>query len=331
MVEEERGDRIKLRGILNFIPKVDLKEKDILECPEAECILNHISKKMKKKKDYKVLFSGETGSGKSYGGLRLLELWYLKNFNEKFPINHIVSNLAEAVLRTKDVKRKGEGLLIEEISTSAGSRDSNTKQNKLWNKFLDTCRIKQMVLVMNAPHITFCDKHIRMCLDSWVNCSLIDFKKNIVQGRPLWLQTSPHKSEPYKHHYINENGEEIDTIYFKKPSKYITKPYDESKDDFSEELYNEIYMKMTKDRQDKLKLLGIKFLSKREREAYELYLKGYTSGEAIKKMGLSNKRVFDKYIRTAKEKLSSPEYKHQLELLKENAQKKRTKRNGGRN
>ena len=100
-----KGHYYGLDEILKYLPNNNNKEKDILECPESICILNHIKKKIKDKRDYKILFSGGTGSGKSYGGLRLLELWYKEHFNKPFPLDHIFSNLSEAVLKSKDFKK----------------------------------------------------------------------------------------------------------------------------------------------------------------------------------------------------------------------------------
>ena len=86
-----------------------------------------------------LLFSGETGRGKSYAGLRFLEIWYKTFFNELFPIKHVCNNIEEAILLTRSIKRKGEGILIEELSVHASVRDSLTTQNKMWNKFCDIC------------------------------------------------------------------------------------------------------------------------------------------------------------------------------------------------
>lgn len=320
MVEEENRDWLRLGSATKHIPQSNLNEQEITEKPESKCVLEHASYKFKKQQDFKALFSGGTGTGKSYAGLRLLELHYLQKFKEEMPMSHIVSDLGEAVLRAKDFKRKQEGLLIEEISTSAGSRDSNTILNKQWNRFLDTVRIKQIFLIMNAPHITFVDKHIRMSLDCWIDCKNVDFSKKIVICKPLWLQTSPHKSEPYKHKYTSDAGDEIDFCFFRKPSDYILEIYDKQKQDFTFELYDDIAMKMAFDREKKLKELGAKFLPRREAEAYILWLKGVLPRDGAKEMGLSRLDIFSKYLLSAKNKMKRPEYAKQLRIFNQNPQ-----------
>ena len=152
---------------------------EITNYPESRCLLKHIEERIKKKKGIILFFTGETGEGKSYGGLRLLELWYRKWFDEGFPINHVCNTLEEAILLVKDFVRAGEGIMIEELSVHAGSREALTPSNILFNKFVDICRIKQAVIIGNMPHISFIDKHLQMMAQSWVNCNKVDFKREI--------------------------------------------------------------------------------------------------------------------------------------------------------
>ncbi len=110
----------------------------VKQVPESRAILKYIAKRMRMKKGCNILNTGALGSGKSYMDLRLLEIWYDLVFQEEFPIKNVCSTLEEAILIVKDFKRIGEGVLIEEISVLAGSRDSLTRMNKLFNQFMDT-------------------------------------------------------------------------------------------------------------------------------------------------------------------------------------------------
>ncbi len=285
-------------------------EEDIFkDAPESKCLLDHIEERMLKKKGIILFFTGETGEGKSYGGLRLLELWYQKWFKEDFPITHVCNNLEEAILLVKDFVRAGEGIMIEELSVHAGSREALTPSNILFNKFVDICRIKQAVIIGNMPHITFIDKHLQMMAQSWVNCNQVDFKRKIVVARPLWLQTSPHKKEPYKHKYVSPtSGNEIDVCYFRLAKKELIEAYDNLKDRSNAIIFDEIVLKLRDNRIKQLKKLGQKVLAPREAEAYKLSLGGYSSKEAIKIMSLKSTKVYYKYLSTAKRKLLEPSY-----------------------
>jgi len=264
----------------NFEEENEEEKNKILNSPEADCIIRYSKEKMNKKKGVIHLFTGETGDGKSYAGLRLLEIWYNQWFKQDFPKTHIVENLAQAILLVKDFKEAGEGILIEELSVLASSRDSLTKQNKLWNKFLDTVRIKQAFIVGNLPHISFLDKHFIMMCNTWINCTGVDFQRNIVIARPLWLQTSPHKNEPYKHKFLDKEGEEINFCYFKKLQNIdVQRYYDDLKINSITELHKELVEGLLKDLEKKSGLKGgFDFPRKPLTELQEKILKCWEEG-----------------------------------------------------
>jgi len=293
---------------------------DIENSPESECLLKYIDGRLKEKLGVVMFFSGETGRGKSYSCLRLLELHYRRRFNELFPTNHICESLEQGILLVSKFNRIGEGILIEELSVLAGRRDSLTNINKLWNKFLDMCRIKQAIIIANAPHKSFIDSHFGMMTQVWVNCLKVDFKKEICIARPLWLQTSPHKNEPYKHKFLNKEGFELDFCYFRKPSKELLESYDSQKTKSFEDLAQEIVLRMQKNRLEKYKELGQKRIPKREAEAYELHLKGEPPSIACKIMRIALGTYENTLVR-AKKRMKMIEYEGNARELKESTKK----------
>ncbi len=279
---------------------------DIKNTIEAKCLLDMAEDRIKEKLGVLYLFTGEVGRGKSYGGLRFLELWYDKMFGEEFPIDHVCETLEQAIMLVKRFKRKGEGIMIEEMSVLAGRREALTIINRLFNKFLDTCRIKQALIIGNAPHISFIDKHITQMTQAWVNFLGVDFTKKISVARPLWMQTSPHKAEPYKHRFVSDEGWSIDYCYFKMPSKELIIKSDILKDRSNDELYDELAVRLTTTRLKQMKELGSKVMPKREMEAYELFLNGVGSDEAADIMGLKDSNNYNRCLSRAKNKLKDP-------------------------
>jgi len=283
-------------------------EEVLDDAKEAKCLINFAMERVKKQKGCIMIFTGESGDGKSYSGTRFLQLWYNKRFAEDFPTANICNRLEEAIMLVRKFERKGEGILIEELSVHAGRRDALTTSNKLWNKFIDVCRIKQAIIIGNCPHISFIDSHFQMMCQVWVNCEKVDFKRKIVLARPLWLQTSPHKKEPYKHSFIDEEGDKITYCFFRLISGELKQTYDKLKDESNEEIFDEILLKLRKNRIDSLKKLGGNILPKREMEAYLLALNGTSYEEGAKEMGLKDADVYYSYLRRAKLRLKDPKY-----------------------
>lgn len=293
---------------------------------ESECLIRHIEEQMSKRKGIVILFTGQVGDGKSYSGLRFLEIWQKKHFNERFSAEHICKDLEQAISLIMSFERLGEGVLVEELSVLAGVRDSLTNANKLWNKFLDMCRIKQAIIVANAPHKNFIDKHFFLMCQAWVNCIEVQFKKKIVVAKPLWINPVSYLDKPYTNPYISpETWHPITHCYFRHPQdKELVKKYNEIKMEGFIEHSEDNLLKFRKDKQEKLKLLGHKFLPPREREAYELYLKGYNSKEGAKKMDIS-RRVYQQHVKSSKDKFKSLEYQRELKLLNERREKNEKK------
>lgn len=284
---------------------------DTKNIPEAKCLLDFCDERIfKKQKGTIMIFTGGSGDGKSNSGLRFLELWYKDKFNEDFPLKHICNDLEESILIVRNFKRAGEGILIEELSVHAGKRDALTTSNKLWNNFVDICRKKKAIIIGNCPHITFIDSHFQMMCHVWVNCEKVNFEEGIVIAHPLWLQTSQHKKEPYKHKFINSDGDAIDFCYFKLPTEH--KEYEQIKDDAQDEIFDEIILKMRNNRIKKLKQLGQRVLPKREMEAYIHALNGLSSEEAAKEMGLKDEKTYERCLKKARAKLRDPKYSHFL-------------------
>jgi len=279
---------------------------DTNKVPEAKALLDYIERRIKRKLSCNIIFTGELGKGKSYSGIRLLELWYKRWFDEPFKITHICETLDQAVLIVKDFKRKGEGILIEELSVLAGSRESLTRLNRLWNKFMDTCRIKQAVIVGNAPYLNFIDKHIISLSQIWLEALGVNFRKKFCVCKPLILQ--PSQKKVYFHKFIDDKGDPIDLCYFKIPSKELIKCYDKLKEESVHQLYDEIAQRMFIERKKQLKEIGNKTLAPREQEAYNYYLEKVPAKEAYVKMGLKLIQTYYLYLRNAKKKIIDNKY-----------------------
>jgi len=282
-----------------------MMEQQNVKLKEAEPLFKYLFSRLNKRLGTIILVSGESGKGKSYSGLRILEIWYWLLFKKPFPTNHICRTLEEAMILIKDFKDEGEGILIEELSVLVGKRDAGTKQNKLWNKFIDIVRIKKTVIIGNAPHINFVDSHFLLMSHVWIECLGVNFRKNLVICKPLMLQMSQNKTEPYKHKFVGDDHFAIDYFAFRKPSKYITTVYDRLKDDGTNSTIQDLVEFMVKDKMEKEgKPKGKKkpMLSPREEEALELKRQGKTSKEATVIMGLSAPRVYWQFINKANKK-----------------------------
>lgn len=232
---------------------------------EVKVITNYMASRLRKRLACNIIFTGELGKGKSYSGLRLLELWYKRYFEEEFPTTHICNDLISAMQTIKKFKRKGEGILLEELSVLIGSRDSLSKQNKLFNKFMDIVRIKQAIIIGNLPFLSFVDKHMIILSQIWIETLGINFRQKVCVCKPLILQPASFKADPYKHKFLDDDNEPINFILFKKPSEELCKFYDNFKLKAVDEVIDEMVAGMEADKKKKDKAMnkGVEGLKER--------------------------------------------------------------------
>lgn len=286
------------QGIDLVLKKISMDEKQ-----EAKVLIDFIEQRIKKRLACNIICTSEPGKGKSYSGLRLLELWYRRWFDENFPTSHICKDLETAILIVRDFKRKGEGILIEELSVLAGARDSLTRQNKLWNKFIDIIRIKQAIIVGNAPFLSFVDKHIIALSQVWLDILGVNFRKKVTVCKAKILQQPSFKHEPYQHSFVDSEGDPVGLIVFRKPSEELYKFYDTLKIKSVDDTCDELVEKMMIDRRKQLKEMGRVVLAWQEEQDYNARLNGLTTREIAEKRGVSVDTV-GQNIRNARIKLN---------------------------
>lgn len=202
-------------------------------------ILRHIQKKtLVTNQDYKTIFTGECGEGKSYGAMRLAEL-----IDPTFNIDRVVFHAEEflKLMNRKDLK-KGSVIIWDEASVSLDARDFQTIFNKLLNNILVTMRYKNYVLIFTVPSADFIDKRARHLLDSLIDLRKVDHKN----------KKSYAKFYVYKHYHafgktylkapvmiINGEPKITGSVRFSLPSEPLRVAYEKKKKEFGDNLTKE--------------------------------------------------------------------------------------------
>lgn len=129
--------------------------------PEGRGIIGSIINRYRANKPVLVLANGEPGSGKSYGVLRAIELFYDKtNMNKEIEDWHIVRSKKELAVAI-DKAERGTQLIVEEASVLFNSRRSQSGDNVGFNSILDIFRAKYIGLWLTFPLSNAVDSHAR--------------------------------------------------------------------------------------------------------------------------------------------------------------------------
>ena len=259
---------------------------------EGGAIIKYIRGRYKKGILSVVLVFGAAGVGKSWLSMRLGE-----KLSEKIKCNFDSSNIVDNLRDVIGFVRNNSNsiLIIEESSILFPSRRSMGNENVYFNKILDSCRKKRIILIMNYPVLNSIDSHILKMSCLSIEAKRIYVGDGVIKCRPLKLQTNFSSGKIYRHYLIDGVGDEVNQSYFRKPSDGLTKPYEKDKDKFLEDLYEDLESKHNKklsseNKTEKLVLLN-KSLTPQEQRTYNLHNQDLSILEISKQMGISRQRV----------------------------------------
>jgi len=270
-----------------------MKQRDYSQLPEADVVVDYIEGRKKKGLYSLVLTSGLPGTGKSSVDLRLAELVSLKLTGENIITEkNIIDDVLNLIkfLREADEKKVCIAI-IEEMSVLFPSRRAMSHDNVVVGKLLDTARKKQVILLANAPLWTSIDSHIRALGNIYIETLRINKTDCVVICKAQRLQTNPGSGKTY-FHWLRRKGKEVQRIFFKKPNSETWKNYEDRKDRFIDELYEDLKKKTLK-KQGKAEVKPIvKPLTPKQLKIYDLVVRGgMTHDDASRQIGITRQAV----------------------------------------
>jgi hypothetical protein len=250
---------------------------------------------------------GATGSGKSYRDLRMIELWYLFNFNEKVPIENICFGVPAAMQLIASGKlRKRELIVFEEAGVNLGSRDWSNKFSKMMNYTLQSFRSMNIGILFNMPYLSMLDSQARHLLHYSFESYSIDFAKGLNYCKPFFHQVNQGTGKIYKKYMrvkTATGSTRLKIMAFAKPSAYLIEAYEAKKAAYLKQL-TVGFAKAMNGEQEKEKL---RYPSEDKWEAYHMSTKlGLSFAKIAKKQDKAASTVGN-HIQEVKDWLESNE------------------------
>jgi len=204
---------------------------------------DYIVGRIKKNKNFIGIFTGATGSGKSYGSLSLAEQ-ICEAQGRKFDIKYCVFTPKEflEVLNSKDIQ-KGDVVVWEEIGIGMSSRNWQKVTNKLINFLMQSFRNLNLVVLLNCPDFSFLDIQVRKLVHTVFETQGIDMKRKELNVKPLMLQVNQRSGKIYAKYLrvVTPRGlAPFTTLVLPKPREELVKQYEDKKSKFVEELKSSI-------------------------------------------------------------------------------------------
>lgn len=211
--------------------KVYVKENPFIE---------FIKNRVKRNKNCLIIIVGETGSGKSYGGLRLLEV-----LDPTFNIDRVAFSGKEflEIIMRKDLKH-GNGIMLDEAGISMDARTWWSTHNRLINLTLQTFRYRRLICVFTCPQLNFIDKKAIPLFKIIMQSTGIDTSKKVSIFKPFIIQPNPvsikDDKDFYRQYPVTKTSDgiaKIKRLWLHLPRKELRKKYEEKKQPYMAKLY----------------------------------------------------------------------------------------------
>ena len=252
---------------------------------------DYILGRIKKNKNFLGMFTGSTGSGKSYSALTLAE-----SLDKEFNIDRIAFSPKEFmdILNNGNLK-KGSVVVWDEIGIGMNSRNWQSVSNKMINFLMQSFRHLNLIVLFTCPDITFLDIGTRKLLHCLFETETINVKTKKVKVKPKVLQVNQSSGKVYMKYLriiTPEGVMPFTRINFSMPSKKLIDNYEIKKTAFTSELNQKIYNELSKI-EEKEDPKPIKELTQAQSDVLTLLDKGLTIPQASSELGITSQSFYE--------------------------------------
>ena len=113
-----------------------------------------------------IFIFGNVRSGKSWTGLKLLEL-YMKENNQELDVDKQVSFTLPKFLKWSSTQTDS-CFMVDEIQLSMGAREWWNVQHRIMNQFCDIQGFRRNLAIFTLPNVSYVDKHIRFLCNYYI-------------------------------------------------------------------------------------------------------------------------------------------------------------------
>jgi len=187
---------------------------------------------LKHNKNWIGVITGETGSGKSYCGLRVGE-----QISPRFTINNVVFHSEDFMrLLNSGELEKGDCIVFDEAGVGMPAREWYSISNKLLMYILQTFRHKNLAIIFTTPSLDFIDVQARKLIHTCIETIDINRKHKYCLVKWLDMQYSSRFNKTYYKYRQGRKGNNPGKYYMTRigmPSLNLIDDYEGKKRNYS--------------------------------------------------------------------------------------------------
>lgn len=235
-------------------------------------------------------FIGDTGSGKSWNAIRFAEL-----VDPNFSVDNIVFTPNEFMdLLNSGTLEKGSVIIYEEPQTSISRRQWFQVANRLINYVLSTFRNLNLCLIFTVPDLSFIDSNTVKLFKLLFETLSIDQVRGVALVKPKIVVTNHLSGKTYYKYLrvvIDGDVRVMDKLYLRKANKRLLADYELKKKKFNDALNKRVQRELDglDDALTKKDIDGVRVLTDREQEVYDLLGDGYSLEQISQQLNIDYK------------------------------------------
>lgn len=218
--------------------------------PDASVFLSYAKSRINKNKNFIIAIVGETGGGKSWSSLSILETLSIM-LNVPLSIqNNYAWTPYEFMMKHNAGMPKGSGLCLDEGGTAINAKRFMSNVNIAIGNLYQTSRLYNYIYILNLPDLGFLDKTVRKLLHCIIEVKHIDYERNRTMVIPKLLMfdrtnaDNKGESKIYRKYLRVKRPFEplrpVTGLWVYKPSDGLIVEYEKAKRDFTDRLCKSI-------------------------------------------------------------------------------------------
>ena len=299
-----------------------IKEHDEAIADESlgtQILTKHIMHRLRNGKNALICIVGSTGSGKSYAGLALMDVFNRLrdgvSQDPKMDVDNVLFKPKKVLekINNPDLKKY---VFVEwdEAGVGMSHKTYQTVANRVLSYLLQTFRNMQLVFVFTVPSMSFIDSSCRKLFHYLIEVRYIDKRNNTCILKPLQIQYNVRMDKIYYHkikYVIKGRTYKVHNAGLKKPREEVIKLYENKKWKFTKELNLDIEAKLKEDEPDKIDAIQSRGLDPinedlQHRIYHKYFANGIISSMKIAEIEGTSQPNISKAIRKLRNKGYSP-------------------------
>ena len=134
----------------------------------VDVIVRWTKQRIRENRNCSMLFSGETGSGKSYSAIALAE-----KLDPGFNVNRIVFNVEDFLKLSTSNLPKGSVIIFDDAGVGASNKEWNSLSGRIIGKFSQNSRYLNLINIYTVPSLNYIEKQSRELINLYFESTKI--------------------------------------------------------------------------------------------------------------------------------------------------------------